>query len=90
MLRRGCQGFLSHVRELDSKVREPASVTVVREFPDVFPDQLPGLPPAREIEFEIEVMPGTRPISIPPYRMAPAELQELKEQLKESVDKGFI
>ena len=46
---------------------------------DVFPDELPGLPPAREIEFEIELMSGTRPISIPPYRMALAELKELKE-----------
>ena len=63
---------------------------VVREFQDVFPDELPGLPPAREIEFEIELMPGTRPISIPPYRMAPAELKELKEQLQELVEKGFI
>ncbi|XP_043817392.1 uncharacterized protein LOC122725037, partial [Manihot esculenta] len=63
---------------------------VVSEFLDVFPDELPGLPPAREIEFEIELMPGTRPISIPPYRMAPAELKELKEQLQELVDKGFI
>ena len=81
---------MAHVRELSSQVREPASVPVVREFLDVFPDELPGLPPAREIEFEIELMPGTRPISIPPYRMAPAELKELKEQLQELVDKGFI
>ena len=72
LLMRGCQGFLAHVRELDSHVREPASVPVVREFLDVFPDELPGLPPTREIEFEIELVPGTRPISIPPYRMAPA------------------
>ena len=90
LLRRGCQGFLAHVRELDSHVRESASVPVVREFLDVFPDELPGLPPAREIEFEIELMPGTRPISIPPYRMAPAELKELKEQLQELVVRGFI
>ena len=52
---------------------------VVSVFLDVFPDELPGLPPAREIKFEIELMPETRPISIPPYRMAPAELKELKE-----------
>ena len=75
LLRRGCQGFLAHVRELDSQVREPAAVPVVREFLDVFPDELPGLPPDREIGFEIELLPGTRPISIPPYRMAPAELK---------------
>ena len=52
LLRRGCQGFLAHVRELDSQVREPASVPAVREFLDVFPDELPDLPPAREVEFK--------------------------------------
>ncbi|XP_058208151.1 uncharacterized protein LOC131321160 [Rhododendron vialii] len=51
---------------------------VVREFPDVFPEELPGLPPEREIEFTIDLLPGTAPISIPPYRFAPAELRELK------------
>ena len=49
------------------------------EFPDVFPDELPGLPPHREIEFCIDVVSDTAPISIPPYRMAPVELKELKE-----------
>ena len=65
-------------------------VPVVREFSDVFPEELPGLPPEREIEFAIEVQPGTDPISIPPYRMAPAELKELKIQLRELLDKGFV
>ena len=51
---------------------------------------MPGLPPEREIEFCIDVVPGTDPISMPPYRMAPAELSELKEQLQELLDKGFI
>ena len=63
---------------------------MVNEFPDVFPDELPGLPPEREIEFSIDVLPDTQPISIPPYRMAPAELRELKVQLKDLLDKGFI
>lgn len=48
-------------------------VLVVREFPDVFPEELPGLPPDREIEFNIDVLLGTQPISIPPYQMAPVE-----------------
>ena len=60
------------------------------EFPDVFPEELPGLPPKREIDFAIEVCPGTSPISISPYRMAPAELAELKKQLEELLQKGFI
>ena len=52
---------------------------VVREFPDVFPDELPGLPPVREIDFCIDLVPGTSPISMAPYRFAPAELVELKK-----------
>ncbi|XP_050222329.1 uncharacterized protein LOC126672422 [Mercurialis annua] len=59
------------------------SVPIVNEFTDVFPEELPGLPPDRDIKFCIDVAPGTAPISIPPYRMAPAELKELKEQLQE-------
>ena len=55
------------------------SVPVVNEFLEVFPKDLPGIPPDREIDFGIDVLPDTRPISIPPYRMAPAELKELKE-----------
>ncbi|XP_070011104.1 uncharacterized protein [Nicotiana sylvestris] len=66
------------------------SVPIVREFPEVFPDELPGLPPERIIDFGIDLMPGTQPISIPPYRMAPAELNKLREQLKDLLDKGFI
>ena len=56
-------------------------VPVVRDFLDVFPDDLPGLPPEREIDFSIDFIPGTTPISLRPYRMAPAELKELKTQL---------
>nr|XP_009781947.1 PREDICTED: uncharacterized protein LOC104230769 [Nicotiana sylvestris] len=65
-------------------------ITVVREFLEVFPDDLPGLLPERIIDFGIDLMPGTQPISIPLYRMAPAELNELREQLKVLLDKGFI
>ena len=56
----------------------------------MFPDDLPGLPPEREIDFPIDLVPGTTPIFLPPYRMAPAELKELKTQLQELVDRGFI
>ncbi|GMI67673.1 hypothetical protein HRI_000436600 [Hibiscus trionum] len=63
---------------------------VVSEFSDVFPEELPGLPPTREVEFKIEVQPGTNPVSITPYRMAPVELKELKKQIQELEDKGFI
>ncbi|KAH0667604.1 hypothetical protein KY285_028810 [Solanum tuberosum] len=60
------------------------------DSPDVVTDDLPGVPPEREIDFDIDVLPDTRPISIPPSRMAPAELKELKEQLKDLLEKGFI
>jgi hypothetical protein len=63
---------------------------VVCEYPDVFPDELPGMPLDRDVEFVIELQPGTAPISKRPYRMAPKELAELKNQLQELLDKGYI
>jgi hypothetical protein len=65
-------------------------IPVVWDYPDVFPDELPGMPPDRDIEFAIELQPGTAPISKRPYRMPPVELAELKKQLQELLDKGFI
>ncbi|XP_043805245.1 uncharacterized protein LOC122721475 [Manihot esculenta] len=90
MLRKGCQAYLAYV--VDSNLEGPKleDIPVVNEFPDVFPEELPGLPPDREIELSIELNPGTAPISMAPYRMAPAELKELKAQLQELLDKGFI
>jgi hypothetical protein len=90
LLRKGCRGFLASVVDLQKKELEIEDIPVVREFPDVFPEDLPGLPPDREVEFSIDLVPGTAPISKAPYRMAPAELKELKEQLEELLDKGFI
>nr|GEZ68033.1 putative reverse transcriptase domain, aspartic peptidase domain protein [Tanacetum cinerariifolium] len=55
-----------------------------------FSDVLPGIPPVREVEFNIEVIPGSKPISKAPYRMAPVELKELKDQLQELLERGFI
>jgi hypothetical protein len=65
-------------------------ILVVREFVDVFPDELPGMPPDKDVEFVIELQPGTTPISKRPYRMPPKELAELKTQLQELLDKGYI
>ncbi|KAJ8764928.1 hypothetical protein K2173_010393 [Erythroxylum novogranatense] len=85
----GCEAYLAHV--VDSRVEQRLEdIPVIREFLDVFPDELPGLPPDREIEFGIDLVPGTATISIPPYRMAPVELKELKVHLQELLDKGFI
>jgi hypothetical protein len=63
---------------------------VVCEFSNVFPDELPGLPPDRDVEFKIELVPSTTPISRRPYRMPPNELAELKIQLQELLEKGLI
>jgi hypothetical protein len=65
-------------------------IPVVCEYPDVFPNELPGMPPDRDVEFVIELQPGTAPISKRPYRMPPKELAELKTQLQELLDKGYI
>ncbi|KAL0536641.1 hypothetical protein IC582_025599 [Cucumis melo] len=90
LLSQGTWGILASVvdtREADVSL---SSEPVVKDYPDVFPEELPGLPPHREVEFAIELELGTVPISRAPYRMAPAELKELKVQLQELLDKGFI
>ncbi|KAL0549645.1 hypothetical protein IC582_014132 [Cucumis melo] len=90
LLSQGTWGILASVvdtREVDVSL---SSEPVVRDYPDVFPEELPGLPPHREVKFAIELEPGTVPISRAPYRMAPAELKLLKLQLQELLDKGFI
>ena len=90
LLLKGCESYLAHV--VDTLITEVKleNVPVVCEFPDVFSEDLSGLPPDRELEFGIEVLPSSAPISIPPYRMAPMELKELKTQLQDLVDKRFI
>ena len=89
-MRIGCEAFLALI--LNSK-REQVNfdnILVIREFPDVFPDELQGVLPEREVDLFIKVVQGTTPISRAPYRMAPIELIELKTQLQELLDKGFI
>ncbi|KAL5570682.1 hypothetical protein UlMin_020279 [Ulmus minor] len=91
LLTSGCMGYLATI--VDKSVEAKGNVEdvpIVRDFVDVFPEELPGLPPDREIQFEIELLPGTAPISKAPYRMAPAELKELQAQLQDLLDKRFI
>ncbi|WRX17580.1 hypothetical protein QQP08_010067 [Theobroma cacao] len=90
LVRMGYPTYLAHVIDISREEPKLENVPVVSEFPDVFPDKLPGLLLDREIEFTIDLLPGIAPISIPLYRMDPAELKELKVQLQELVDKGFI
>ncbi|XP_070015007.1 uncharacterized protein [Nicotiana sylvestris] len=85
-----CIYHLVHDRHIDTEPTTLQSVPIVNEFPMVFPNELPGIPPEREIDFAIDLLPDTQPISIPPYKMAPTELRELKEQLKDLLNKGFI
>ncbi|GKF38979.1 hypothetical protein Tco_0119040 [Tanacetum coccineum] len=65
-------------------------VPIVRDFPEVFPEDLPGLPPARPVEFQIDLIPGATTVARAPYRLAPSEMKELSEQLQELSGKGFI
>lgn len=86
---KGNEVFLCKVTEVSEGVKLE-DIPVVRNYPDVFPEELPGIPPERDVEFGIDVIPGTAPISKAPFRMAPSEMQELKTQLQELVEKGFI
>ncbi|GKB63271.1 putative reverse transcriptase domain-containing protein, partial [Tanacetum coccineum] len=72
------------------KEKRLEDVPVIRDFPEVFPDDLPGLPPPRQVEFKIELVPGAAPVARAPYRLAPSELKELADQLQELSEKGFI
>ncbi|XP_050935188.1 uncharacterized protein LOC127143928 [Cucumis melo] len=80
LLRKGCTVFLGHVVEVQKEKLKPEDVSVVNEYLDVFPADLSSLPPDREVEFTIELLPGTTPISQAPYRMASSELKELKKK----------
>ncbi|KAA3477102.1 DNA/RNA polymerases superfamily protein [Gossypium australe] len=90
LIRKRCETYLAYV--LDSKVVESKidQVPIVKEYDDVFPEELPGLPLIREVEFVIELVPGTTPISIAPYMMASTESKELKVKLQELLDREFI
>ncbi|GJT69595.1 putative reverse transcriptase domain-containing protein [Tanacetum coccineum] len=88
---RGCQVFMIQVmgkKKPDEKRLE--DIPVVKEFPDVFPENLPSLPPVRQVEFQIDLIPGAAPVARTPYRLAPSEMQELSNQLQELTDRGFI
>ncbi|GJS22485.1 putative reverse transcriptase domain-containing protein [Tanacetum coccineum] len=91
---KGCPVFLAHVttKEVEDKSEKKRleDVPIVRDFPEVFPEDLPGLPPTRQVEFQIDLVPGAAPVARAPYRLAPSEMKELSEQLKELSDKGFI
>ncbi|GKD60705.1 hypothetical protein Tco_1298214 [Tanacetum coccineum] len=74
----------------NSKEKRLEDVPTVQEFPEVFPEDLHGLPPTRQVEFQIDLVPGAAPVARAPYRLAPSEMQELSTQLQELSNKGFI
>ncbi|GJR19633.1 putative reverse transcriptase domain-containing protein [Tanacetum coccineum] len=91
---KGCHVFLAQIsatKEDDkSEGKQVEDVPIVRDFPEVFPEDLPGLPPVRPVEFQIDLIPGAAPVARAPYRLAPSEMKELSEQLQELSDKDFI
>ncbi|GKC98580.1 putative reverse transcriptase domain-containing protein, partial [Tanacetum coccineum] len=93
-IQKGCQVYLAQVTskkaEDKSEEKRLEDVSIVREFPEVFPEDLPGLPPTRQVEFQIDLVSGAAPLARASYRLAPAELQELSTQLQELSDRGFI
>jgi hypothetical protein len=81
-----CHQVTAHIEE----IKPSEAINVVSEFPDVFPEELPGMPPERKVEFAIELIPGTTPISKRAYRVSGPELVELKKQIYELLEKGYI
>nr|GEZ72438.1 putative reverse transcriptase domain-containing protein [Tanacetum cinerariifolium] len=80
----------AQVMEKKSEDKRLENIAVVREFPNVFPEDLPGLPQVRQVEFQIDLIPRAAPVARAPYRLAPSEMQELSDQLQELADRGFI
>nr|GEX32151.1 putative reverse transcriptase domain-containing protein [Tanacetum cinerariifolium] len=93
-LLKGCPIFLAHVTRKEtkdkSKEKRLEDVPIVQDFPDVFLEDLPGIPPTRLVEFQIDLVPSAAHVARAPYRLAPSEMKELSDQLKELADKGFI
>ncbi|GJU14924.1 putative reverse transcriptase domain-containing protein [Tanacetum coccineum] len=93
-LSKGCDVFLAHITTKEAKDNSEGKrledVPIVRDFPEVFPKDLPGIPPARQVEFQIDLVPGAAPVARAPYRLAPSEMKEMAKELQELFDKGFI
>nr|GEU74953.1 putative reverse transcriptase domain-containing protein [Tanacetum cinerariifolium] len=80
----------AQVMEKKSDEKRLENIPIVREFPDIFPEELPGLPPVRQVEFQIDLIPRATHVARAPYRLAPSEMKELSNQLQELTDRGFI
>nr|GFC25516.1 putative reverse transcriptase domain-containing protein [Tanacetum cinerariifolium] len=89
-IERGSQLFVAHITEKEPQEKQIEDVHVIRDFPEVFPDDLSGLPPPRQVEFQIDLAPGAAPVACSPYRLAPSEMKELAKQLQDLSEEGFI
>ncbi|KAI3814154.1 hypothetical protein L1987_18901 [Smallanthus sonchifolius] len=89
-LRKMYVAFLAHIFQKDVKEKSIKDIHIIRDFPQVFPEDLSGLPPVRQVEFRIDLVPGANPVARAPYCLAPSEMQELASELQELSDKGFI
>ena len=89
-MRKGCETFLALILDSKRDQVDVEKILAVREFLNVFPEELPDIPPEKEVDLSIEIVLGTTPISRPLYKMAPSELKELRLHLQELLDKGFI
>ncbi|XP_040940206.1 uncharacterized protein [Gossypium hirsutum] len=90
LVRKGCKAFLAYINASDSVDLSVKDIRAMKNFPDVFPEELPGLRPSHEVEFGIKLIPSTAPVSIVPYQMALKEIAKLKAQIQELLDRGFI
>ncbi|KAI3758768.1 hypothetical protein L6452_06340 [Arctium lappa] len=89
-LSKGCSSFLAYVIDAKLEKKKLEEVEVVNEFPDVFPDNLPGLPPDRQVEFKIYLALGAAQLARAPYRLAPSEMKDMMRQLQDLLEKGFV
>ena len=89
--RKGCPLYeIQVLKTIEGAKPSPDDHPILREYRDVFPEEVPGLPPRRDIDFSIELTPGVVPVSRTPYQMSTPELVELKLQLKDMMDKGYV
>ncbi|XP_071687528.1 uncharacterized protein [Rutidosis leptorrhynchoides] len=89
-LAKGCDSFLAYVIDAQKEKKSVSDIPIVSEFPEVFPDELPGLPPVRELEYKIELLPGFTTVAKAPYRLVPSEIRDMMSQIQELLDGGFI
>ncbi|GKE66894.1 putative reverse transcriptase domain-containing protein [Tanacetum coccineum] len=88
-IEKGCELFLAQVTEQESKEKQLEDVPVIRDFPEVFPDELHGLPPPRQVEFRIDLIPGAAPVVRAPYHLAPSKMKELSKQQQKLLEKDY-